>query len=80
MGIGPGAAASRALLRLNAPAKMRGIAMSMLLLNHPIDDDVVLFLCEKRAEGKYYYVYMTAASNKILRRHYGLVRTCLLAQ
>ena len=28
---------------------------------------------KKRAEGKSYYVYMTAAGNKFLRRYYGKV-------
>ena len=28
---------------------------------------------KKRAEGKPYYVYMTAAGNKFLRRYYGKV-------
>jgi len=35
-------------------------------------------MCKKRAEGKHYYVYMTAASNKFLRRYYGKVRERLL--
>jgi hypothetical protein len=30
-------------------------------------------LDKKRAEGKPYYVYMTAAGNKFLRRYYGKV-------
>jgi len=55
-------------------------AMSMLMMNQPIDDEVYQFLCKKRAEGKHYYVYMTAASNKFLRRYYGQVRACMLAQ
>lgn len=53
--------------------------VSMLILNQPADDEVYQFLCKKRAEGKHYYVYMTAASNKFLRRYYGQVRACLLA-
>ena len=35
--------------------------------------DVFQFLDKKRAEGKPYYVYMTAAGNKFLRRYYGKV-------
>ncbi len=54
--------------------------MSMLLINRPSDDEVYQFLCKKRAEGKHYYVYMSAASNKFLRRYYGLVKACLLEQ
>jgi len=54
--------------------------ITMLLINQPEDDAVYQFMCKKRAEGKHYYVYMTAASNKFLRRYYGKVRECLLAQ
>ena len=54
--------------------------MTMLLLNQPEDDEVYQFMCKKRAEGKHYYVYMTAGSNKFLRRYYGKVRECLLEQ
>lgn len=52
---------------------------TMLMLNQPEDDEVFQFMRKKRAEGKHYYVYMTAASNKFLRRYYGLVRAALLA-
>ena len=51
---------------------------SMLVINQPEDDAVFQFLCKKRAEGKHYYVYMTAAANKFLRCYYGRVRECLL--
>jgi len=34
-------------------------------------------LDRKRAEGKPYYVYMTAGANKFLRRYYGKVRDYL---
>jgi len=51
--------------------------MTMILVNQPQDDEVYQFMCKKRAEGKHYYVYMTAACNKFLRRHYGRVRECL---
>lgn len=54
-------------------------AMGVLLLNSPKDDVVYQFMCKKREEGKHYYVYMTAASNKFLRRYYGQVRECMLA-
>lgn len=33
-----------------------------------------LFLDKKRAEGKPYYVYMTAGTNKFLRVYYGRVK------
>ena len=35
------------------------------------------FLDRKRAEGKPFYVYMTAGANKFLRRYYGKVRDYL---
>lgn len=35
------------------------------------------FLDKKRAEGKPYYVYMTAASNKFLRIYHARVKECL---
>jgi len=55
------------------------LVVGILLLNQPQDDVVYQFMCKKRAEGKHYYVYMTAASNKFLRRYYGQVRECMLA-
>ena len=51
--------------------------MRVLVMIQPEDDAVYQFICKKRAEGKHYYVYMTAASNKFLRRYYGQVRDCL---
>jgi len=53
---------------------------SVLLLHQPADDEVYQFMCKKRAEGKHYYVYMTAAANKFLRRYYGKVRQYLFEQ
>jgi hypothetical protein len=38
---------------------------------------VYQFLDKKRAEGKPYFVYMTAASNKFLRIYYARVKECL---
>lgn len=37
----------------------------------------VQFLDRKRAEGKPFYVYMTAGANKFLRRYYAKVRDYL---
>jgi len=51
--------------------------MTMILVNQPQDDEVYAFMCKKRAEGKHYYVYMTAACIKFLRRYYGRVRECV---
>jgi len=52
--------------------------MTTALLINPSEDEVYQFLMKKRAEGKPYYVCMTAASNKFLRRYYGKVRDCML--
>ena len=47
--------------------------MTVHLQRAPADEPVFLFLDKKRAEGKPYYVYMTAGANKFLRRYYGKV-------
>ena len=41
------------------------------------DEPVYQFLNKKRAEGKPYFVYMTAAQNKFLRIYYARVKECL---
>ncbi len=51
--------------------------MSTLFQNAPADDPVYRFLDKKRSEGKPYYVYMTAGTNKFLRIYYGKVKECL---
>ena len=51
--------------------------MSCYLKTAPQDEPVFQFLDRKRAEGKPYYVYMTAAANKFLRRYYAKVRDYL---
>lgn len=53
------------------------VIMSGLLQKSPVDEPVYQFLDKKRAEGKPYYVYMTAGANKFLRRYYGKVRDFL---
>ncbi len=50
------------------------VVMTVLLQNAPPDDPVFQFLDKKRAEGKPYYVYMTAGCNKFLRIYYGRVK------
>lgn len=47
--------------------------MGIYLKCSPQDEPVYQFLDRKRAEGKPYYVYMTAAGNKFLRRYYATV-------
>lgn len=50
------------------------VLMTVLLQKAPPDDPVFQFLDKKRAEGKPYYVYMTAGCNKFLRIYYGRVK------
>ena len=52
--------------------------MSTYLRNSPADESVYQFLARKRAEGKPYYVYMTAGANKFLRQYYVKSVTSLL--
>lgn len=54
------------------------ILMTILLQKAPYDDPVFRFLDKKRAEGKPYYVYMTAGANKFLRIYYGKLKEHLL--
>lgn len=49
------------------------------LKKSPPDEPVYQFLDKKRAEGKPYFVYMTAAQNKFLRIYYARVKECLAA-
>jgi len=51
--------------------------MDSLIKRSPVDDAVYAFMAKKRAEGKSYYVYMTAGANKFLRIYYGRVREYL---
>ena len=55
------------------------VLMTVLLQKAPADDPVFQFLDKKRAEGKPYYVYMTAGCNKFLRIYYGRVKEYLSA-
>lgn len=50
--------------------------MDILIKSKP-DDAVYLFMDKKRAQGKSYYVYMTAGANKFLRIYYGRVKEYL---
>ncbi len=51
--------------------------MDRLIKRSPIDDPVYAFMDKKRAQGKPYYVYMTAGANKFLRIYYGRVKEYL---
>jgi transposase len=47
------------------------------LKKSPANEAVYQFLDKKRAEGKPYFVYMTAAQNKFLRIYYARVKECM---
>ena len=51
--------------------------MHALIQRSPVDNPVYAFMDKKRAEGKPYYVYMTAGANKFLRIYYGRVNEYL---
>ena len=51
--------------------------MDSLIKRSPVDDPVYTFMDKKRAQGKPYYVYMTAGANKFLRIYYGRVKEYL---
>ena len=51
--------------------------MDVLIKTKPQDDPVYLFMDKKRAQGKPYYVYMTAGANKFLRIYYGRIKEYL---
>lgn len=48
--------------------------MDGLIKRSPSGDPVYAFMDKKRAQGKPYYVYMTAGANKFLRIYYGRVK------
>ena len=51
--------------------------MEVLVKTMPQEDPVYRFIDKKRAEGKPYYVYMTAGANKFLKIYYGRVKEYL---
>lgn len=82
-GVDPGANQSGAYEATSTRSSKRGspelrktlfLVMTILLQKAPPDDPVFQFLNKKRAEGKPYYVYMTAGCNKFLRVYYGKVK------
>lgn len=85
-GVDPGANQSGTFEARSTASSKRGspelrktlfLVMSVLLQKAPPDDPVFRFLDKKRAEGKPYYVYMTAGANKFLRIYYGRVKEYL---
>lgn len=85
-GVDPGVDSSGTKNRKSVPTSKKGSPilrktlfqiMDVLVKLSPEDDAVYSFIDKKRAEGKPYYVYMTAGANKFLRIYYGRVREYL---
>ena len=85
-GVDPGVIESGTYSQKSVPTSKRGSAdlrktlfqvMDALIKTMPQNDPVYMFLDKKRAQGKPYYVYMTAGANKFLRIYYGRVKEYL---
>lgn len=66
---------SRSISKRGSAALRKALfqVMKVILQNSPADNSVFQFMDKKRAEGKHFYVYMTAAANKFLRIYYARV-------
>lgn len=82
-GVDPGKDDSGQRVRKSVPTTKKGSPslrktlfqiMDGLIKRSPADDPVYAFMDKKRAQGKAYYVYMTAGANKFLRIYYGRVK------
>ena len=85
-GIDPGKNESGSYAQKSVRTSKRGSAslrktlfqvMDSLIRTMPQDDPVYGFMDKKRSQGKPYYVYMTAGSNKFLRVYYGRINEYL---
>lgn len=85
-GVDPGKNDSGQHIQKSVPATKKGSPylrktlfqiMDGLIKRSPADDAVYAFMDKKRAQGKPYYVYMTAGANKFLRIYYGRVKEYL---
>jgi len=85
-GVDPDVSASGKYKASSMPVSKRGSPylrkalfqiMQCLIQKSPPDDPVYAFMDKKRAEGKPYYVYMTAGANKFLRIYYARVKEFL---
>ena len=85
-GVDPGKNDSGQHIQKSAPTTKKGSPylrktlfqiMDGLIKRSPADDPVYAFMDKKRAQGKPYYVYMTAGANKSLRIYYGRVKEYL---
>ena len=87
-GVDPGVNESGSHEQKSVPTSKRGSSslrktlfqvMDCLIKTKPQNDPVYAFIDKKRAQGKPYYVYMTAGANKFLRIYYGRVKEYLTA-
>ncbi|BDQ60358.1 IS110 family transposase [Enterococcus faecalis] len=87
-GVDPGVNESGSYEQKSVPTSKRGSSslrktlfqvMDCLVKTKPQDDPVYAFIDKKRAQGKPYYVYMTAGANKFLRIYYGRVKEYLMS-
>ena len=87
-GVDPGVNESGTYEQKSVPTSKRGSSslrktlfqvMDCLVKTKPQDDPVYTFIDKKRAQGKPYYVYMTAGANKFLRIYYGRVKEYLMS-
>jgi len=87
-GIDPEVNESGSFRQESNPASKRGsphlrktlfLVVRTYLMKAPAYEPVYQFLDKKRAEGKPYYVFMTAAANKFPRIYYARVKECLNA-
>ena len=87
-GVDPGVNESGSYAQKSVPTSKRGSSnlrktlfqvMDVLIKTMPQDDPVYQFMDRKRAQGKPYYVYMTAGANKFLRIYYGRVKEYLMS-
>jgi len=87
-GVDPSVSQSGTYNRESNPSSKRGSphlrktlfqVVSTYIKRSPIDEPVYQFMDKKRAEGKPYYVYMTAGANKFLRIYYARVKEYLNA-
>ena len=85
-GVDPGVNESGSHEQKSVPTSKRGSSslrktlfqvMDCLIKTKPQNDPVYAFIDKKRAQGKPYYVYMTAGANKFLRIYYGRVKEYL---
>ena len=85
-GVDPGKNESGQYVQKSVPTSKKGSPhlrktlfqiMDGIIQRSPVGDAVYDFMDKKRAQGKPYYVYMTAGANKFLRIYYGRVKEYL---